>query len=377
MSELLASPLEASDAVLRAVDRAISELRRGGIVLLAGPENRAAFIQAAEAATEAELERFRRLPGDQFALLLTGPRAAALGLVKDPPIDGVTAFVLDKLDPSAIAHLVDPTFASGQAGTADLKRTEVCGNLARSAIDIIKLARLVPALLFVQLEGVTDPLLWAEARDLLAVSTKEIADYHFAAAASLRPVSEAKVPLEGALNTRIVAFRPADGGIEHLAIVIGDPPPEKAALTRIHSECFTGDLLGSLRCDCGAQLRGAIAAISEYGSGFLIYLAQEGRGIGLVNKLRAYQLQDRGADTMDANLQLGYDADERVYLPAAEMLRQLGFHRIRLMTNNPEKVSAMTRCGLAVEERVPHAFPSNGHNEFYLATKAEKFGHLF
>jgi GTP cyclohydrolase II len=144
---------------------------------------------------------------------------------------------------------------------------------------------------------------------------------------------------------------------------------------RLHSECFTGDLLGSLRCDCGDQLRGAIAEIARAGSGVLLYLAQEGRGIGLVNKLRAYQLQDDGFDTVDANEQLGFDADERVYLPAAEMLRQLGFERVRLLTNNPEKVAAMTRCGIGVVERVPHVFPANGHNERYLRTKATRSGH--
>ncbi len=175
----------------------------------------------------------------------------------------------------------------------------------------------------------------------------------------------------------IVAFRPSDGGVEHLAVIIGTPAPDQAVLARLHSECFTGDLLGSLRCDCGEQLRGAIAAIVEAGAGVLLYLAQEGRGIGLVNKLRSYQLQDRGADTLEANQQLGFDADERIYLPAAEMLRGLGFRRVRLMTDNPDKVAALTRCGIAVEERVAHAFPSNGHNEFYLATKARRFGHLF
>ena len=212
---------------------------------------------------------------------------------------------------------------------------------------------------------------------MLAVSVHEIAEYRYAAARSLEAAGEARVPLEGAENTRVIAFRPSDGGLEHLAIIIGEPDREEPVLTRLHSECFTGDLLGSLRCDCGDQLRGAIRAIAEAGAGVLLYLAQEGRGIGLVSKLRAYQLQDRGADTIDANEQLGFDADERVYLPAAEMLRRLGLRRVRLLTNNPEKVAALTRCGIVVEERVPHAFPSNVHNNFYLATKATRFGHLF
>jgi len=184
------------------------------------------------------------------------------------------------------------------------------------------------------------------------------------------------VPLLDAEDTRIVAFRPSDGGREHLAIIVGQPDPKKPVLARLHSECFTGDLLRSLRCDCGDQLRGAIEVMSREGAGLLLYLAQEGRGIGLVNKLRAYNLQDRGADTLDANEQLGFDADERVYKPAAEMLRQLGFPRVRLLTNNPLKVEALAACGVEVVARVPHSFPANGHNEAYLDTKARRFGHL-
>ena len=145
----------------------------------------------------------------------------------------------------------------------------------------------------------------------------------------------------------------------------------------MHSECFTGDLLGSLRCDCGDQLRGAIEAIAKEGGGALLYLAQEGRGIGLVNKLRAYALQDQGFDTVDANEQLGFDNDERIYLPAVRMLRALGYSRVRLLTNNPAKVAALARHGIDVTERVPHVFPSNEHNQSYLQTKAKRSGHVF
>ena len=177
-------------------------------------------------------------------------------------------------------------------------------------------------------------------------------------------------------RTRLIAFRPRDGGLEHLAILIGRPDPTAPVLVRLHSECFTGDLLASLRCDCGDQLRGGIAAIAQAGGGVLLYLAQEGRGIGLVNKLRAYRLQDAGFDTLDANEQLGFDVDERVYSPAAEMLRELGFGIVRLLTNNPEKVAALERYGIRVAERVPHVFPSNGHNARYLMTKATRSGHF-
>jgi GTP cyclohydrolase II len=183
------------------------------------------------------------------------------------------------------------------------------------------------------------------------------------------------VPLADAEDARIVAFRPRDGGGEHLAILIGRPADNLPPLVRLHSQCFTGDLLGSLRCDCGDQLRGAIREIAAGGGGVVLYLAQEGRDIGLVNKLRAYELQDRGLDTFDANEALGFDADERLFLPAAEMLRQLGIERIRLLTNNPDKMQALEAAGIAVIERVAHAFPANGHNERYLSAKARS-GHL-
>jgi GTP cyclohydrolase II len=144
----------------------------------------------------------------------------------------------------------------------------------------------------------------------------------------------------------------------------------------VHSECFTGDLLGSLRCDCGPQLRAAIARMAQDGAGVLLYLAQEGRGIGLVNKLRAYTLQDSGLDTLDANRALGYGADERGFMVAATMLRQLGITRLRLLTNNPDKLAGLAACGIDVQGREPHQIAANGVNDSYLDTKAARFGHL-
>jgi GTP cyclohydrolase II len=192
-------------------------------------------------------------------------------------------------------------------------------------------------------------------------------------------VVETRVPLEAAEDTRIVAFRVPDMGIEHMAFLVGRPEDAAdgvAPLARVHSECFTGDLLGSLRCDCGPQLRGALRRMAEEGAGVLLYLSQEGRGIGLANKLRAYALQDRGLDTLDANRALGWGADERNFLIAARMLEELGIRRIRLLTNNPDKVAGLAATGIEVVAREQHAFAPNGVNNRYLATKAERFGHL-
>jgi GTP cyclohydrolase II len=211
---------------------------------------------------------------------------------------------------------------------------------------------------------------------LLGVAAADVLTYPVQIAAGLVRVAEAEVPLQDAPDARVVAFRGPDAGIEHLAIVVGRP--ENAAtppLVRLHSECFTGDLLGSLRCDCGPQLRGAIKRIAADGAGVVLYLAQEGRGIGLVNKLRAYAMQDRGLDTLDANRALGWGADERTFLVAATMLEELGLREVRLLTNNPDKVAALAACGLVVH-REAHAFAPNGVNNGYLATKAARFGHL-
>ncbi len=245
---------------------------------------------------------------------------------------------------------------------------------AAAALRLAKIGRLLPAVL------AGPPPADLEARrtlhDLVAVVATDVLHYAEDEVASLRQVAAAKVPLNDAPNSEVVAFRSAGSALEHLAIVIGHPAEADAPLVRIHSECFTGDLLGSMRCDCGEQLRGAIRRIAEDGAGILLYLAQEGRGIGLVNKLRAYGLQDRGLDTMDANRALGWGADERNFLVGATMLRTMGISRIRLLTNNPDKMAAMVACGIDVVGREPHSFEPNGVNDEYLATKAGRFGHM-
>jgi GTP cyclohydrolase II len=237
-----------------------------------------------------------------------------------------------------------------------------------AAAKLAKLAGLLPAV-------VTGPADVAP-RDATTIAISDIRGYDSAVVASLGIVSRARVPLEVSERAEVVAFRAGTGEPEHIAIVIGDPPRDAPVLARLHSECFTGDLLGSLRCDCGTQLREGLAAIARAGGGVLLYLAQEGRGIGLINKLRAYRLQDQGFDTVEANERLGFESDERLYGIAARMLALLGFKAVRLMTNNPKKVDALTAAGIAVSERVPHAFPATAHNRDYLRTKAEKSGHL-
>jgi GTP cyclohydrolase II len=192
---------------------------------------------------------------------------------------------------------------------------------------------------------------------------------------SVEIIARAKLPLEDLPPTQIVAFRASDDGQEHVALVVGafgGKPP----LVRLHSECLTGDVFGSLKCDCGPQLRQALRIIGEAGGGVLLYLRQEGRGIGIANKIRAYSLQDRGLDTVDANRRLGFADDERDYGHAAAMLRALGIDEVRLLTNNPDKVAGLESAGIEVVERVAHQMPANPHNADYLAAKRKRSGHF-
>lgn len=365
-------------ASLRAVDRAVGDLRRGDPVLVRPDSGPALLIAAAESVSDHSLDRLERLTGRVPGVVLTAPRARSLGF--RVPDEGSVAWLdLDlPISVDKVRALADPV-APSPAGLADTPPTRWIDGTSRdgavAAARLLKLARLLPAALAVPVDRPFGTERLINSTDILSVAAYDIDHYQEHAARSLARVAAASVPLEDAEVTEIVAFRPSDGGQEHLAIVIGTPDPDQPALVRLHSECFTGDLLGSLRCDCGPQLRGAIREIAKAGAGVLLYLAQEGRGIGLVNKLRAYRLQDESADTLEANEMLGYAADERLYRPAAQMLAALGLTRIRLLTNNPDKVAGLERLGLEVSERVPHVFPSNGHNEAYLRTKKERAGH--
>jgi GTP cyclohydrolase II len=370
-------PASREPLALLAVDRAVGDLRRGRPVVLRAGGDLAALVLACEAVSDTALAALAIDEAQPLCVAVTHRRALALGLTAAP--DRVVVLRAETpLDAERIRGLADPT--GGSDADTDGLSTSAAGpfGAASAAVALTRTARLLPAAVVAALDtGAVDDLeAWARRRDLILVDAGDVFQHQASSARTLRLVGEARVPLADAENTRILAFRPHDGGIEHLAIVVGAPDPAQPVLARIHSECFTGDLLGSLRCDCGDQLRGAIREIAAAGGGVLLYLAQEGRGIGLVNKLRAYDLQDRGFDTMDANEMLGFDADERVYLPAVRMFRHLGFDAVRLMTNNPDKVAALEACGLTVADRVPHAFPSNQHNESYLKTKAHKGGHF-
>ena len=346
---------------LRAVAQATDALRAGRPVRLAGSQ--AFTMLAAEVLDDAAISRMRR--GRAF-LVLSHARARTLKIRLYTP--NIVALPLTaKMDAARIRAIADPTadLATPLKGPFEASR-EALPEAFAAAVKLAKLAGLLPAAI-VRRAG----------RAEISVAVRDILSYERDAAASLKLVTRARVPLQGAEQTELVAFRADDGAPENFAIVIGRPPTPGPVLTRLHSECFTGDLLGSLKCDCGQQLRGAVQAISKAGGGVLLYLAQEGRGIGLINKLRAYKLQDQGFDTVEANERLGFEADERLYAIAAKMLQLLGYKSIRLLTNNPGKVAGLKAAGVDVVERVRHAFPANIHNRAYLRTKAKKAGHLF
>ena len=235
------------------------------------------------------------------------------------------------------------------------------------ALRLATLAGLLPAF-FMQAAGdrCDAAAIWLTPADIIA---HEDSDRLVIAARARLPVAQAE-------RAELVAFRSPDMAGEHVALLIG-APDGRPPLVRLHSECLTGDVLGSLKCDCGPQLDAAIAAIAAHGWGILLYLRQEGRGIGLINKLRAYALQDQGFDTVDANTRLGFAVDLRDFRVAARMLALLGQRQVRLLTNNPEKVAQLERAGISVAERVPHKLPANPHNERYLATKRDRTGHEF
>ncbi|HEV2097525.1 MAG TPA: GTP cyclohydrolase II [Stellaceae bacterium] len=353
---------------------AITALRRGEAVLIRD-DRLSVLAIAAELVGDENLRRLHENAGGRARVVLTRRRAVALGLAPREDLSGAMSVpVAPELAAAVIRKLADPAASLGAEPPGLGPAPVVARGGALAAVTLAKLASLLPAALVMRVSAAEAALLTRRG-DLATIEAAAVFRRH-AATAALTRVAEARVPLADAENARLIAFRPGDGGVEHLAILIGTPDPASPVLVRLHSECFTGDLLASLRCDCGDQLRGAIATIAQAGAGVVLYLAQEGRGIGLVNKLRAYQLQDAGFDTLDANEQLGFDADERVYLPAAEMLRQLGFGTIRLLTNNPDKMAALERYGIHIVERVPHIFPSNGHNARYLQTKATRSGHL-
>ncbi|WP_151720568.1 GTP cyclohydrolase II [Gemmobacter serpentinus] len=358
-----------SPSIIERLNRARGDLRMGvPVVLTSGGD--AALAVAVEALTANRLTELRQL--GQPELALTAWRASTL---RARVYDGDTArlAVPDELGVDWLRAMADP---------ADDLRVPMKGPfhclrggdpaLARAAIKLVKSAHLLPAALLLPL---TDAAETAALMNLTLIDLAE-AEPELERASIMHEVVAARLPMIASDAGRVHIFRPEDGGEEHYAIEIGQPPRDRPVLARLHSACFTGDVLGSLKCDCGPQLRSALAQMGQEGAGVLLYLNQEGRGIGLANKMRAYSLQDQGFDTVEANHRLGFEDDERDFRIGAALLRRLGFGAVRLLTNNPRKIVMMEGQGLKVTERVPLKVGETPQNRAYLATKAAKSGHL-
>ena len=363
------------------VSRARADLRIGAPIALQGPalsgSPGSALVIAAETVTDRRLGELRALAPEKLDLAITARRAETL---RARAYDGTLARIAlwaetdrrgvhpghrrsltghGDADEGSVPHTPRrlggaprPGTGAGEAGPGpargcrgDLERPDPCRRCRRRQAGLALLTEI----------------------DLARAGD---------AAIRMRAVSAARVPTRFASAGRVHVFRPDDGAEEHYAVEVGQPSRQAPVLARLHSACFTGDVIGSLKCDCGPQLDRAMTQIGETGAGVLLYMNQEGRGIGLANKMRAYALQDEGFDTVEANHRLGFEDDERDFRLGAEILKAMGFSAVRLLTNNPSKVAMMEASGVAVTERVPIRVGETDENRAYLATKAAKSGHL-
>jgi len=304
-------------------------------------------------------------------MLISAARAVTLKLANSREFRPEAPVMIHAVEPftlDAARELADPALDLARPLRGPFRAEPILANdAACAAMELARLAGILPAFL---LSGATQPSTSVTVTDVAA----------FKNPVNLTIQARARLPVAACESAEIIAFRARDDLREHVALIVGTQNGDRIPLVRLHSECLTGDVLGSLKCDCGPQLDAALRIMADEsrqgGWGVLLYLRQEGRGIGLINKLRAYELQDQGFDTVDANERLGLPSEARDFPVAARMLALLGVPAIRLMTNNPAKVAALQEVGVNVVERVAHQLPANPHNARYLATKRDRTGHL-
>ena len=342
--------------------RALAEFRSGRPVIIADSKETLLCLPV-EGLDKDRLAAFRALAAPITPrLVLTSSRARSLGIDATEPVAIELSDDVDALTVLAMVQDNKPDFEF---------LPEPAGAAAAAAIDLVKLAQILPAVLVAD----TDPAI-AAAFDprIITIDTKAVARFRKEGPQSLTIAGEAYVPLSSSVRTRFVVFHDAFGD-DLVAVIVGTPDLSKPVPVRIHSACLTGDVFGSRRCDCGDQLRLALVRLQEAGGGIILYLAQEGRGVGLANKMRTYKLQDAGLDTVDANTTLGFDDDERDYGMAVRMLQMLGATRVVLLTNNPDKLDSLVQAGIEISGRMPLETPVNVHNRRYLTAKAARAGH--
>ena len=343
------------------VERAIAEMRMARPVLIADGESGEVLVQGLEDLTPRHAAELDAVIGGGARLVLPAARLRRLGLSRSD--NGSVA--LPTVDRDRVATLA---FEIDARIDAPVRPTEA---LDEDALELARLALALPAVIVIPL----CPTVAAD-ESILRVEAADIRGYRLAQARDLAIVARAPVPLDEAHETEFVVFRGGEGLRDQIAVVVGKPDLAEPVTVRLHSACLTGDLFGSLKCDCGDQLRRSVRYMAEHGGGILLYLDQEGRGNGIANKIRAYELQSRGYDTYDADEMLGFGPDQRRFDFAAAMLRQLGVRRVRLITNNPDKVEALTRAGITVTAHERVFGRTTAENRRYLTSKRDRFGHL-
>ena len=341
------------------VERALAEIRSGRPIAVIGPQG-SLIATPVEALDEALAADFEILAQGRARLILAAPRLRRLGLEREE----AGALALPKFDLARIATLAIETDARIDAPVSALAADD------QAALELMRLALVLPALVAFTTQ---DAELLAR---LVQVHAADVMDYRAAQTQALKMISRAPVPLEGAPDSEFVVFRGGEGLRDQVAVIVGKPDLAKPVTVRLHSACLTGDLFGSLKCDCGDQLRHTARFMAENGGGILLYLDQEGRGNGLSNKIRAYRLQAQGYDTYDADEVLGFDHDQRGFAFAATMLKQLGVSIVQVMTNNPVKIAALEDAGLTVAADQRIIGRLTDQNVRYLASKRDRAGHF-
>ena len=363
------------------IERAISELRRGGKIVISDPNSgTSVLLVAAELIDKQTVTKLSEFALSRPNIILSNNRCNAIGLqITDQPC---SILIDKKWTMNDILSLCMP-LTGHKTPTINGVIAENSKGIVAYALLILRQSRLLPAGLMsiisnIALENINQ---WAFKNNFIHVDVNDIKYYEQHRAESLTIAVRAKVPIAETDNCEVIIFRPSEGGDEHFCLVFGktreiNKELKKETLVRVHSQCITGDVLDSLKCDCGQQLKQSIKIMAKANEGVLIYLAQEGRDIGLLNKLRAYSLQENGMDTVEANEDLGFNDDERLYYPAKQMLSQLKINKVKLITNNPKKMEHLIKLGINVTKRIPIKINPNKYNKKYLETKSKKSGHI-